>query len=1374
MGTSGDDIICGLAGDDSLDGRGGNDILLGGAGNDDLDGGSGDDHLLGGFGDDDLRDSAGDDTHDAGEGDDRIHDSKGDDHILGGAGDDDVHDAGGNDRIETGAGDDTVHDSSGDDVIELGAGDDALKDVSGDDRILAGAGNDDVDAGNGDDFVLAEEGNDSVDAGNGTDYVNGGPGDDVISGANGDDELDGDGGDDTVDGGNGVDVCRAELTRKCESDELGPRAIDELPYPDEPSPISFGIDAGTVEGVQLTVQTNGGLYPWDIDIVRASTTRRMDAVIVSELVDLSIDPDAPPFQSAELTMTYDPALVDEVDETALRIWTVDEDAQLWVPAEGPQTVDTEANTITATLEHFSVYGVLEMDLDQPELWRRVLGDTPVQCVSTDTDLGVDVAFIVDTSGSMRWNDPQDLRVTAAKTFVANMGDQDRVAVVSFSSSATRQIDLTTLSDATARQAVNIALDRTGRDSGGTNISAGIRLATSLLSTGETGRPRVALLLTDGSGTYFPSDAIAAAQAGITIYAVGLGAGANQSILNDIATRTGGAYIQLNEADELVPLYDELSGVIFDDGTDSDGDGLTDCVETNGALTPRIVTGVWVPGTGTAVPRVDVDSAYVTLNPNDPDTDGDLVDDGTELVEADLRTIPAVAATYEFLIAAGITRYWREVSDPLNPLDPSDDIPGDGSEFRKGLLDVDNLGLADSTLFQPDAYSDRPIIASRYLADRTPTGVRVDIQSYSNQPVVYDGDENCVERCEEVADLADARKGGGLFGCSVFGNDLSCEIQEIVREAREDQAIFEGDDDISSYFLQEQTALRCALRTRDLDGCVDAAFDILYFGIEPDEILTIVDNLTRDDARLMRTRYLLEMVGRLSAAETVIEPGDIADFRTFQEAMRELYRNWDYLDGLIGPADGVISTSELFYTIPDTRSGDLSDGLLASLLFIQESDPFNNLLSRWNAQVDRSAADFQELTIEVPRDAVIRTEGFVGDSALAIDLVGSFPLVSSGENGLPLQRFEPGFDYTPALRRLANQALAAVDPGDRALHHRIVARLPETPAAYRNDLYTAMYIEYGQAVRRWLGDEAGVNWGLVAPWASVGVNGPIRGEFPVIFASAQQAAADGNQWIFNDVGARYAAFVDLIEADRTPSTSAWESFFRGFADGDATIRDGFVCLAAAFYEDDPARAQRLLFRSNGLLATHEQSGVQPYLEKFDLVPGLNIENWFIDLEMGVGRNLDVDLDLDDDIGVVLDGPRPDPNNLIWDDNILDLDPTGLDIGDICSAPGFDVSLGTQGIPGTVDLDVIGGVGEPTPPSWTAWRAGADTGPELYSGTGAGTWWDWEERMWYLVNLFRVIHDDNLVRAAPAGRSLLSDRFTSVYEPGVLDRLRADVS
>jgi len=59
VGTSGDDIIYGYAGNDTLNGGSGNDILRGGAGNDTLNGSDGNDILIGGKGNDTLTGGAG-------------------------------------------------------------------------------------------------------------------------------------------------------------------------------------------------------------------------------------------------------------------------------------------------------------------------------------------------------------------------------------------------------------------------------------------------------------------------------------------------------------------------------------------------------------------------------------------------------------------------------------------------------------------------------------------------------------------------------------------------------------------------------------------------------------------------------------------------------------------------------------------------------------------------------------------------------------------------------------------------------------------------------------------------------------------------------------------------------------------------------------------------------------------------------------------------------------------------------------------------------------------------------------------------------------------------------------------------------------------
>ena len=124
--------------------------------------------------------------------------------------------------------------------------------------------------------------------------------------------------------------------------------------------------------------------------------------------------------------------------------------------------------------------------------------------------------------------------------------------------------------------------------------------------------------------------------------------------------------------------------------------------------------------------------------------------------------------------------------------------------------------------------------------------------------------------------------------------------------------------------------------------------------------------------------------------------------------------------------------------------------------------------------------------------------------------------------------------------------------------------------------------------------------MFAPWASNGVHGVITGDItgPLGFTTSgiQQAAADGNQFIFNDIGGRYAAFIEMYEANPHPTEAQLESFFStNFDDGDGTIRNGFAAYVAAMEEDDPSRRQRLMFEANTLVATHEQAGVQPYLE-----------------------------------------------------------------------------------------------------------------------------------------------------------------------------------
>jgi len=172
-------------GDVILRGGGGNDTLLGGAGADLLVGNSGDDQLVGAAGAD------------------RIYGGRGADQLFGGAGNDLLRgQAGDGDRLTGGDGNDTLRGGDGSDVaIETGDLDFVLTSTS-----LVGRGNDSLLEIEGVELT-GGVGDNSIDATTAMVSVTliGASGNDTLRGGGGDDHLEGLAGDDLLDGGGGVD-----------------------------------------------------------------------------------------------------------------------------------------------------------------------------------------------------------------------------------------------------------------------------------------------------------------------------------------------------------------------------------------------------------------------------------------------------------------------------------------------------------------------------------------------------------------------------------------------------------------------------------------------------------------------------------------------------------------------------------------------------------------------------------------------------------------------------------------------------------------------------------------------------------------------------------------------------------------------------------------------------------------------------------------------------------------------------------------------------------------------------------------------------------------------------------------------------------------
>jgi Ca-activated chloride channel homolog len=177
---------------------------------------------------------------------------------------------------------------------------------------------------------------------------------------------------------------------------------------------------------------------------------------------------------------------------------------------------------------------------------------------------VTAALTLDATGSMSQNDPEKLRAEAAKDFVKRMTGQDRAAIASFDTSTDPTppyTDLTVWQEFSSDKALlESGIDKATLVAGGTNVwDAGIDSVTLL--SGASGENKLLILLTDGednSSSKTSKDVITVAnQNKINVYTIGLGTSINDDELLKISSSTGGTFNQVNEAPDLIGLYDSI-------------------------------------------------------------------------------------------------------------------------------------------------------------------------------------------------------------------------------------------------------------------------------------------------------------------------------------------------------------------------------------------------------------------------------------------------------------------------------------------------------------------------------------------------------------------------------------------------------------------------------------------------------------------------------------------------------------------------------------------------------------------------------------------------------------------------------------------------
>lgn len=338
-------------------------------------------------------------------------------------------------------------------------------------------------------------------------------------------------------------------------------------------------------------------------------------------------------------------------------------------------------------------------------------DTEVDAVQYGVG-NADVPLVIDRSGSMSGSKIADAR-NAAKQFVDFMSNGDQVGVVSFSGDARVDFPLTLITSNNVKEQAKSAINSLYAG-GVTSIGDGLQAGQDELnSRGDATHAWTVLLLSDGleNTPAYVSDVLPGIPEKTDVYTIALGSDADQALMQDIATETGGEYYFSPSPDELQEIYNSIRGTIAGEQTITLKSGTVNEGETK---TETVIVDFLVSLVRFLVSWSGSDIDLTLTDPN-----GLVIDPDVASRDPDISFVSG--STYEYyIINSPKSGQWRMNIEGV-------DTPWGGEDYTARVTGKSDLTL--STYFDKDRYeTGQPITVLASLSDDSGpiTGASVEV------------------------------------------------------------------------------------------------------------------------------------------------------------------------------------------------------------------------------------------------------------------------------------------------------------------------------------------------------------------------------------------------------------------------------------------------------------------------------------------------------------------------------------------------------------------------------------------------------------------------------------------------------------------------